>query len=115
MLRRSCSVCCLSLAVVLVASFALSAAEPAAAPPADAKTYQQSVDRAIQFLKSKQAADGSFSGRSGPGVTAVVTTGLMRVGLGPDDPMVAKALKYLQSFVQPDGGIYKPKDRHSKL
>ena len=92
--------------MVLVASSALIAAEP---PAANAKSYQQSVDHAIEFLKSKQAADGSFSGRNGPGVTAVVTTGLLRVGLGPDDPMVAKGLKYLQSFVQPDGGIYKPK------
>ncbi len=46
----------------------------------------------------------------GPGVTAVVATGLMRSGLGPDDPAVAKSLKYLEKFVQADGGIYFPKD-----
>jgi squalene-hopene/tetraprenyl-beta-curcumene cyclase len=43
-------------------------------------------------------------------VTAVTTTGLMRVGLTPNDPMVAKALKYLESFQQKDGGIYNPRD-----
>ena len=29
----------------------------------------------------------------------------------PTDPMVAKALKYLEGFVQPDGGIYAPGSR----
>jgi squalene-hopene/tetraprenyl-beta-curcumene cyclase len=85
------------------------AAPPTAAVP-DAQTYQQTVDRAIQFLRSKQAPDGSFARTSGPGVTAVTTTGLMRVGLTPNDPMVAKALKYLESFQQKDGGIYNPRD-----
>ena len=67
------------------------------------------MDRAIQFLRTKQAADGSFAANAGPGVTAVAATGLMRVGLGPDDPTVAKSLKYLEKFVQPDGGIYFPR------
>ena len=98
-------VSCLALAASLVV-----ADEPAAAPTMDAKTYQQTIDRAIEFLRSKQAADGSYAAQMGPGVTAVVATGLMRVGLGPDDPAVAKSLKYLEKFVQADGGIYFPKD-----
>jgi squalene-hopene/tetraprenyl-beta-curcumene cyclase len=73
----------------------------------DAQTYAQAVDRAIQFLSSKgQAPDGSFSSQAGPGVTAVVTAGILRQGRGVDDPVVAKSLKYLEGFVQPDGGIY---------
>ena len=72
-----------------------------------APSYQASVDRAVTFLRSTgQAADGSFSAYAGPGVTAVVTTGLLRNGISPRDPLVAKSLEYLKGFVQPDGGIY---------
>ena len=75
--------------------------------PVDAKAYGQAVDRAIQYLVSKgQTTDGSYSAAAGPGVTALVTTGILRHGRSADDPAVAKSLKYLESCVQPDGGIY---------
>jgi squalene-hopene/tetraprenyl-beta-curcumene cyclase len=77
--------------------------------PIDAQAYSQAVDRAIQFLLTKgQAPDGSFSAEAGPGVTALVTAGILRHGRGPGDPAVAKSLKYLEGFVQPDGGIHAP-------
>ena len=107
----SCRVFCRSVLVSAFAAMAVSlmvAGEPAASP-IDAKTYQQTVDRAVQFLRTRQAADGSYSDKS-PGVTALVATGLMRVGLGPNDPTVAKSLKYLETFVQKDGGVYKPRN-----
>lgn len=81
----------------------VSAADPVAF---DANAYQKAVDKAVDFLSKAQAADGSFEAASGPGVTAVVVTGLLRQGRGPDDPLVAKSLKFLESFVKPDGGIY---------
>ncbi|MGW8258160.1 MAG: prenyltransferase/squalene oxidase repeat-containing protein [Thermoguttaceae bacterium] len=75
--------------------------------PADAQAYSRSVERAIQYLFTKgQAVDGSFSAQAGPGVTAVVTAGILKHGRGPTDPAVAKSLNYLQGFVQADGGIY---------
>ncbi len=73
----------------------------------DAQLYQRAVDRAVGFLQTKgQAPDGSYSSFAGPGVTAVVTTGLLRNGRSPSDPLVAKSLKYLEGFVQPSGGIH---------
>jgi squalene-hopene/tetraprenyl-beta-curcumene cyclase len=36
----------------------------------------------------------------------VVATGILRNGRSPDDPAVAGSLKYLEGFIQPDGGIY---------
>ena len=88
-----------------VAAAALAAEKPAA-PPADAKAYARAVDRAVDFLEHKaQAPDGSYAAYAGPGVTAVVTTAILRHGRTPDDPVVAKSLKYLQGFVQPDGGV----------
>jgi len=69
------------------------------------------IDKGIQFLATSQAADGSFSGNVGPGVTAIITTAVLRCGRGVDDPVVAKSLKYLEKYVQSDGGIYDPKSR----
>jgi len=71
------------------------------------KTFQQTVDQAIRYLETKaQAPEGSYANYAGPGVTAIVTTAVLRHGRSPDDPVVAKSLNYLQGFVQPDGGIY---------
>lgn len=75
----------------------------------DQKQYEHCVGKAITYLKTKgQADDGSYSSQAGIGPTALVTVGLLRHGLSADDPQIAKSLKYLESFVQPDGGIYQP-------
>ena len=71
--------------------------------------YEQSVAKAISFLVTKgRAGDGSYSASSGPGITALVTTALLRHGRPPSDPLVAESLQYLVRFVRPDGGIYQP-------
>ncbi len=67
------------------------------------------VAKAVEYLAKTQSPDGAFSPQSGVGVTALVTTGLLRNGRSPDDPLVARSLKFLESSVQPDGGIYSPK------
>jgi len=73
-----------------------------------AASYEQVVARAIGYLTTKgQAEDGSFSSQAGPAVTALVASAVMRHGRTPSDPLVAKALKYLDQFVQSDGGIYR--------
>lgn len=75
--------------------------------PADAaRQYEQMVSRAIDFLRVKgQADDGSYTASSGPGITALVATAVLRHGRSPDDPAVSKSLKYLEKFIQPDGGF----------
>ena len=78
-------------------------------PPSgvDMRVYQPMVAKAIGYLEAKgQSLDGGFSGFSGPGVTALATTALVRNGRTADSPAVAKALKYLEQFVRDDGGIY---------
>jgi squalene-hopene/tetraprenyl-beta-curcumene cyclase len=71
------------------------------------RKYEQMVTRAIGFLATKaQASDGSYNAAAGPGVTALVTTAIMRHGRSPSDPLVARSLKYLHGFVRDDGGIY---------
>jgi hypothetical protein len=96
----------LALVSLLTSSYA-TAAEPAAA-----------VDRAaviadgIEYLRTAgQAKDGTFTAQAGPGLTAMALTALLRNGVPVDDPMVAKGLKALEGFVQPDGGVYAPSGR----
>ncbi len=75
--------------------------------------HQQLVDRCVEYLRVRgQAEDGSFSAASGIGPTGLVVSGLLSVGLPPQDPMVAKGLAYLEKFVQSDGGIYRPDSLH---
>jgi hypothetical protein len=57
-------------------------------------------------LKTRPSANGSFSAqRAGPGITALVAAALVRHGHA-DDEVTQKALKYLESAVKNDGGIY---------
>jgi squalene-hopene/tetraprenyl-beta-curcumene cyclase len=60
----------------------------------------------VEFLRASQAPDGSFSAEGGPAITALVAAGVLQAGRSPDDPLVAKALKHVEGFVHPDGGIY---------
>jgi hypothetical protein len=68
---------------------------------------QQTVARGVAFLLTAgQADDGSFSKSSGPAITAICVTALLRNGASPEQPAVRRALKYLQGFIRKDGGIY---------
>jgi hypothetical protein len=96
-------------ALALLAAFCLA---PAARPadekvgpdPADVRAVR---DKAVAFLRKSQGPDGSFSPRlAGPGVTAVAAAALLRNGVRADDPVVARALGYLEKSVKKDGGIY---------
>lgn len=108
MLRR-CLLCLLVTAFVATGSFSAFADAPAVTP----KEYEQMVSKAISFLATKgQAPDGSYSAAASPAITALVTAGILEHGRTPEDPLVAKSLKYLEGFVQPDGGIYKPDSFH---
>lgn len=73
-----------------------------------AKELQPVIDKAIAYLKSSQAEDGGYPGKFGPGVTALVVAGLVKNGVAPDDPVVAKSIKKLESLVQKDGSIAPP-------
>jgi squalene-hopene/tetraprenyl-beta-curcumene cyclase len=78
-----------------------------AAPGAD--DVKAVVDKALGFLKTSQKDDGNFSAnpRAGePGLTALIAAALIKNGVPADNPVVAKALKYLESKVQKDGGVY---------
>src|SRR5215467_8681016 len=65
--------------------------------------WNRVVDKAIAYVKSTQNPDGSWGQEPhSRGVTGVVVTGLLQTGrVTPDDPAVAKALKYIESLVNP--------------
>jgi squalene-hopene/tetraprenyl-beta-curcumene cyclase len=90
---------------VLAQTRLASAADPASAPAAG--ELKAVLDKAYESLKARQNDDGSFAPKlGGPGITALAAAALVKAGRGPDDPVVAKALKYLESRVKPDGGVY---------
>ena len=68
----------------------------------------QLVKDGIAFLKKARMSNGSFSAspRAGVGPTIVVATALLRCGVSLDEPVLADALKFLESAIQDDGGIY---------
>lgn len=92
----------------LVASAALLASRPALTAAPVAKQFDVVVEKGYEFLKSKQKADGSIAPPQvgEPGIAALAVAGLVKVGKSPSDPVVAKALKYLEGAVKPDGGVY---------
>jgi squalene-hopene/tetraprenyl-beta-curcumene cyclase len=96
----------LGSAILAGGIFAGEAADSAKLGP-NTQQLQKSVDRAIQYLQSQgQFEDGSYNERAGVGITALVTTAVLRHGRGAGDPVASKSLKYLEDAVQPDGGIY---------
>lgn len=104
------------IVVYAVGFVTLSLLLPAAAPAADAPNpkLREAIDSGIDFLLTKgQAADGSYSAKAGPAITAICTTAILKQGRSPDDPRIAKSLKYLEQFVQPTGGVHAPKSRLS--
>ena len=74
--------------------------------------YASTVAKAVAFLETQQAPDGSFSAQHGPSVTALVATALIRNGRSVDEPIVAKALGYVVQHAQDDGGIYMTNTRY---
>jgi squalene-hopene/tetraprenyl-beta-curcumene cyclase len=89
------------LIIAFVASPALRAA--------DAPTEQERkavLAKAYDFLKSKQGEDGGYLPKFGPGVTALAASALVKAGYPSDDPMVKKALTFVEKYVKKDGGVY---------
>jgi len=90
-----------------LSAFPFSLTPAVAAPSAD--DMKGVVDKAVAFLKAAQKDDGNFASnpRAGePGLTALIAAALVRNGVPGDNAVVTKALKYLESKVQKDGGVY---------
>jgi squalene-hopene/tetraprenyl-beta-curcumene cyclase len=102
--------------------FLLSGATAVAEKPSpkatgpDAKDYAKVVDKAITFLRSKQAEDGSWAATQSPGITGLVVTGALGSGqVGNKDPMIEKGVKYIETLINPKAGHIAGKDPAPQL
>ncbi|HEY1188280.1 MAG TPA: prenyltransferase/squalene oxidase repeat-containing protein [Gemmata sp.] len=96
----------LQVAAVAPTALVLFSRTARAAPSADA--VKAVVDKALGFLKTAQKEEGNFfaSPQAEPGLTALVAAALVRAGVPSDNPVVTKAIKYLEKNIKSDGGVY---------
>ncbi len=101
---------------LVAATLALSIAALAVAVPVRAASTRDpsmlleskaAVRRALGFLAANQKPNGSWEDQ--PAITALVVMGMVssgEEGYGAKSPAVTKALDFIRSYAQPDGGIY---------
>jgi squalene-hopene/tetraprenyl-beta-curcumene cyclase len=103
------------LSGVLLAGGIGRGAEPGKKLGPDPKEWQQVVDKAAGYLKTTQADDGSWSRGKSPGVSGIVVTALLHSGKTPQDPVVDRGLKYIESLVNAKAGHIAGKDPKPQL
>ena len=84
------------IAALAAMTLCLGAASPARA--------DEAVNRGVNFLLGKQLADGSWGADTS--FTGLAVRALLESGIKESHSAVAKAIQYLLSHQQPDGGIY---------
>lgn len=73
----------------------------------DKATLKKITKKGVDFLLQKgQAEDGSFSKQISPAVTALCLSALLENGVPASDQRIQKGLKFLESMVKEDGGVY---------
>ena len=107
---------CALLTLAAFPSLALAADPPAtplpegpvtdAAEVPSAAEIEAARQRGIDYLRTSQNDDGSWTAKEPLGITAIAAVSLIESGLPTDDPTVAKALKHVAAAAKPDGGIY---------
>ncbi len=104
------------LAAVLAAIPAGAADQPAGKRGPDPKEWDHVVDRAVEYLKTRQGPDGSWSEDKSPGVTGIALTGMLHTGkVTAKDPVAEKALKYIESLINRKEGHIAGKDPKVQL
>ncbi|WP_153557748.1 prenyltransferase/squalene oxidase repeat-containing protein [Roseimaritima sediminicola] len=98
----------------LVLAAVVAAPQRAAAQQASSAQLDATVLQGIAYLGNKaQADDGSFSGQAGPAVTALCVSAILKNRpQAISDPVVRKAMDYLEKHRHSDGGIYAPGSKH---
>lgn len=74
--------------------------------PAQATAWDDTVEKAVGYYRKTQADDGSWGAKVSPGITGIVLTGLLRTGkVKNDDPIVDKALGFIESLATDEGHL----------
>ncbi len=104
----------LAPAIALGMAAALLPARAPAQPKGD--DFQQTVEKAVAYLKKTQADDGSWGpAPNNTGITGIVATGLLRCGVKPDDEPVAKSLTFIEGLINEKAGHIAGKDEKAAL
>ncbi|MCG8653760.1 MAG: terpene cyclase/mutase family protein, partial [Pirellulales bacterium] len=115
-MRRFCRAAFLTVFTGLLISLPSTWAQDQSSQPAPATEAEvdRAIQRGIEFLRTRgQADDGSFSGETGAAVTALCVRAILEHRpQAVNDPVVIKALKYIESKIQGDGGIYATGSRY---
>jgi squalene-hopene/tetraprenyl-beta-curcumene cyclase len=72
---------------------------------------EAAMGRGLKYLESVQTAEGAWQafGLADPAITSIVAQAFVQdPHYGPGHPVVRKAVAYVLSYRQKDGGIYKP-------
>ena len=87
---------------VFVGGFSLTLAGETKVGP-EKQTWNAVTQKAAKFLHSTQDKNGGWSTDKTPGVTGIALTGLLKSGqTTPQDPVGQRALKYIESLVNPE-------------
>ncbi|MGD0999806.1 MAG: prenyltransferase/squalene oxidase repeat-containing protein [Candidatus Brocadiia bacterium] len=109
MLRKNLPVGLLLAAAMLAAPAFGADAEKAGLDPATRKEALKAIEGGVQWLKSCQKEDGSWSLKQYPAITALAARAILEDPSRPVnqmDPAAEKGLAYVASCARPDGGIY---------
>ena len=98
---------CLLFVLALSPSFAIGQVDQADQAKLLEK-LNQTASKGVAFLmeKGRDETDGSYSKELSPAVTALCVSALVRNGVHVSNEKVQQSLTFLESLVQPDGGIY---------
>ena len=81
--------------------------------PIDQEAKERMQKAAVAFFRQSQAPDGSFSAQAGPGVTGLVASALLSIGVPEEDPLVRKSIEYLLKTKKDSGGLHAEGSRHA--
>jgi len=111
-MRQQQHLSCVLCGLILTAAFTTPICAESKTVGPDAERLKQLRQRGLNYLRTTQSDDGSWTTPKAVGISGLIVTAVLESEVSPDDPMVAKGLKYLESFVQKDGGIYHPDSNH---
>lgn len=106
--RRNCTSLLGRCAIALAAACFVLAPALSRGAETRSDTIHALVDRGIEYLKTRgQAANGSFSEESGTAVTSLCVAAILRHRPeAKNDPVVQKALEFIEAHIRGDGGVY---------
>ena len=109
MLRKKLPIGVLLAAAMLAAPAFGADAEKAGLDPATKREALKAIADGVQWLKSRQKEDGSWSLKQYPAITALAARAILQDPSRPAGQMDAvadKGLGYVASCARPDGGIF---------